>query len=255
MFRILYSDIRKMLTHKGFRICLLVNVFYHIFTVITLMLVDHFAIGMGLSADGVAFEYASLAGMLVTASTLLTTTCEFSDGCMRNKLISGVRRYEIVLSSVITGMLQGIIHSMAACLTSTITNAVFTTGFDAYTVPEVADYWLMITLACMAIGAFSTVLILILGGGKAAYIVGLAVAVTFKIMSLRILDKLFPTSGHISITGNKLAAYRFMDMFVPYVNLSARPHYEFWCYLVGSFGLIIISTVIGILVFNKKEIS
>lgn len=255
MFRILYSDVRKVLTHKGFKICLLVNVFYHIFTVIVLKLVDFFAFRMGLSADGVAFEYASLAGLLVTASTLLTTTCEFSDGCMRNKLISGVKRYEIILSSVITGMLQGLIHSMAACLTSVISSALLTTGYDAYTVPEIADYWLMITLACMAVGAFSTVLILVLGGGKAAYIVGLAVAVTFKIMSMRILDKLYPTSGHISITGSKLAAYRFMDMFVPYVNLSSRPHYDFWVYLAGNFGLIIISTLIGILIFNKKEIS
>ena len=254
MFRILYSDIRKIFTHWGFKVCLLVNVGYHLFTVLVLKLVSVFMLKQDIDADGVAFSYASMAAFLITASTLLTTTSEYTDGCLRNKLISGVKRYEIILSDVIGGMLQGVVHSMVAMITATVTDAIFTTGFDYYTVSEVADYWLVITLSCMAIGVFSTVLIMVLGGGRSSYVVGLTVVITLRILSLRILDKLFPTAGDVTITGKTLAIYSFTDRFVPYLHLVARPHYGAESYLIGSFGLILISTVIGIILFNRKEI-
>ncbi len=254
MFRILYSDIRKIFTHWGFKVCLLVNVIYHLFNVIVLKLVSHFAFGAGIDADSVAFTYAGMAAFLVTASTLLTTTSEYTDGCLRNKIISGVKRYEIILSAVIGGMLQGVVHSLVAAFTATVTDAIFTTGFDYYTVSEVADYWLVITIACMAIGAFSTALIMVLGGGRSAYVVGLTVVITLRVLSMRILDKLFPTSGDVVITGKTLSIYRFVDRFVPYLHLATRPHYGFESYLIGGFGLIFISTVISILIFNRKEI-
>lgn len=254
MFRILYSDIRKIFTHWGFKVCLIVNISYHIFTVVLLKIVSYVVFKESIDADSVAFTYAGMAAFLITASTLLTTTSEYTDGCLRNKLISGVKRYEIILSAVIGGMVQGAVHSMAAAITATVTDAILTTGFDFYTIPEVADYWLVITLACMAIGAFSTVIIMVLGGGRSAYVVGLTLVIALRVLSMRILDKLFPVSGEVVITGKTLALYRFTDRFVPYLHLASRPHYGFESYLIGSFGLILISTVLGIIIFNRKEI-
>ncbi len=255
MFRILYSDTRKIFSLTGFRICLIANLAYQLFSMIILVVISRLAFGMQMDADGVFFQYTGFAAILVTASTLFTTTCDFSDGFMRNKLISGVRRYEIMLSAVIGGLLQGFIHAAVSSIFAVVFTPIFCTGFTGYTISEAAEYWLIITLASMAIGVFSTVLIMVLGGGKASYVVGLVISISMSIFSLRVIDQLFPSKGNCSLTGIKLMVYRFFDRFVPYMYFASRPHYEFSDYLMGSLGLIILSTIIGILIFNRKELN
>ena len=255
MFRILYSDTRKILTHSGFKICLIINITYPLITLLLLKLLQLFINRGDINADSVAFLYASFASLLVTASTLLTTACEFSDGCIRNKLISGAGRHEVVISAIIGGMFQGLIHTMTAFVTSVFMCLVFTTGFDGYSISEVADYWLVITFAAMAIGAFSTMIVMVMRGGKLSYVISLVISVGMNIGSMEVLDKLFPSAGKFDLVGSKLLIYTSIDRFVPYMYLAVRPHYGFGSYIAGTLGLIIISMAIGIIIFNKKEIS
>ena len=122
------------------------------------------------------------------------------------------------------------------------------------TVAELADYWLINTMACVAIAVFSTMLIMILGGKKISYIVGIALAVGFNIFNMEVNDKLYPTQGSCSLSGMKLAVYNFYDRFVPYSYLSMRPHHSILIYLAGAAGMIAVSVIIGMFIFNNKEI-
>lgn len=254
MFRILYSDMRKLLHDRGFLATLSVNVFYPLVLTLFLVAISAFFYHEKIMADQVCFQYQSIAIFLITASTLLFTMSEYSDGCIRNKIISGARRRDIFLSAAVMGGFQGVVHSMTGCITALVIRLLFSGEYQTYTIPEIADHWLITTMACISIGVFSTMLIMILGGKKASYIVGLFIATFMKIMSLEVIDKLYPEQGHCSLKGAKLAIYNFIDRFVPYTHLSIRPHRPFMEYLAGSTGLILLSLAIGLILFNQKEI-
>ncbi|MCR4690724.1 MAG: hypothetical protein K5739_05240 [Lachnospiraceae bacterium] len=254
MFRILYSDMRKLAHDRGFLATLSVNVFYPLVITLFLMAISQIFYHERLFADQVCFQFQSIAIFLVTAGTLLFTMSEYADGCIRNKIISGAKRSDIFLSAAVMGGFQGVLHSFTGCLTALLIRLLLTGEYQTYTIPEVADYWLITTMACASIGVFTTMLIMIFGGKKASYILGLFIATFMKIMSLSVLDKLYPEKGHCRLTGAKLAVYNFIDRFVPYTQLSFRPHRPFTDYMAGSAGLIILSLVIGLILFNRKEL-
>ncbi|WP_026529159.1 hypothetical protein [Butyrivibrio sp. VCD2006] len=255
MFRNLYADTRNILLSRGFHIALRVIAIYQIFYFLLIKIVFIFALKQTMAAEEVAFIFANIAAFLVTAATLYISEREFSNGCIRNKIISGVRRTDAFLSAVIGGMLQGALYAMFACVISTVISVLFTGGYMTFSPPEIADYWLIITMACMTIGAFSTSLIMIFGGSKICYVIGLLIAFVIKVTNAFVLDALYPTKGFCKLTGTKLMAYRFIDRFIPYSYLASEPHYDMPSYLIGCGGLLIISVVIGLIVFNKKELS
>ena len=151
-------------------------------------------------------------------------------------------------------MLQGVLLSIVAFVSSMAVLPMFTEGFMNYTIPEIEDYWLLITLSCMSVGAFSTALIMIFGGSKISYVAGLAIAFVMKVLDTYVLDKLYPEKGNCTLTGAKLFLFKFIDRFIPYSYFSMEPHWDTLSYLVGCLGLILISTAVGLFVFDKKEI-
>lgn len=48
------------------------------------------------------FNYGTISTFLIFASTLITTTSDYSDGCIRNKIISGASRVNIYLSGALS---------------------------------------------------------------------------------------------------------------------------------------------------------
>ncbi|MCR5339488.1 MAG: ABC transporter permease [Lachnospiraceae bacterium] len=253
MLRILYSDIRKTILSQAFQGCMVANASYQLLTVIVMKVITEVFFHMNMAADDVAFCFATIAIFLVTASTLITVS-EFADGTMRNKLISGAKRSEVFFSGLFTGMLQGFLLAASAFLLSTVCSLLLTTGFEGFTVSEMADFWIVITISCMAIGAFSTALIFCFGGAKISYVIGLAIAFGMKVFSMYLQDQLYPESGKCLLKGAKLVSFRFIDRFVPYSYLSMRPHWDFGSYFAGTIGLVAISAVIGAAVFQRKEL-
>ena len=254
MFKVLYADTRKLFYQKGLREGLAGVSLYIIGYVVLIKLVLFF-VGGELYADEIHSAYAGLAVFLISGCTLVSTVSDYSDGCIRNKIISGAGRPAVFLSALITGGTQAVLLSAAAFVESHILSGIFTKGgLMTMTVAELADYWLIITMACVAVAVFSTMLIMILGGNKISYVVGIALAVIFNIFNLEVSDKLYPTQGSCTLSGSKLLLYRFYDCFVPYSYLSMRPHHSTFIYLAGAAGMIALSVIIGMLIFNNKEI-
>lgn len=254
MFRNLYADTRKIFFSRGFSGGISAILVYQLLGSLLLWLLTVLLVEGQMASEDIAFSFTTIAAFVVTASTLFVNQGDFEDGCIRNKLISGVKRSDAFLSAVISGMLQGVLLSFVAFVASMITLPIFSKGFMNYTIPEVADYWLIITMSCMAIGAFSTAVIMIFGGSKISYVVGLAIAFVMRVLDTYVLDKLYPEKGHCTLTGAKLVLFKFIDRFIPYSYLSMEPHWDTISYIVGCGGLILISTLVGLFVFSKKEI-
>ncbi len=254
MFRNLYADTRSILLSRAFRLALWAIAFYQVFYLAFEKALYTFFVGTAMGADDIAFIFNSIAAFVVTAATLFITDREFSNGCIRNKLISGVKRTDAFLSAVCGGMLQGAIYTIFAFVLSSILSGLFTIGFIGFSIPEAADYWLVTIMSCIAIGAFSTALVMMLGGNKLSYVIGLLLAFVMKVWDTFILDKLYPEKGFCKLTGTKLAVYSFVDRYIPYSYLITRPHYDMASYVIGCLAMVILSVVIGLIVFNRREL-
>ena len=254
MFRNLYADTRSILLNRGFRFALAAIVSWQLLFLLFVWLIQTLFFKEALTAEDVGFSFSSVAVFLVTGSSLYISGDAFSSGCIRNKIISGARRTELFLSAVCGGMFQGVMYSMLACVVSVMVSLLFTAGYMSYSIPEIAEYWIVITMACAAIGAFSTALVMSLGGNQLSYIIGFALAFLLNVVSARIVDKLYPADGLCALTGTKLAVYSFFDRFIPYFYFTATPHYGMGNYVSGCAGLILTSLAAGWIVFRKKEL-
>ena len=253
MFRNLYADVRSILLSRVFGLAMIFILVGQILNLIVAKVI-YYVIDANVAAESIAYVYSSLAAFLVTAATLFITDREFSNGCIRNKLISGVKRSDAFLSAVCGGVLQAVIYTMFACVVSLVLSKLFTLGFMINTTSEIANRWLVTTMACVAIGVFSTSIVMMFGGNKASYVVGLFIAFAIKVWDTRILDKLYPDKGRCTLKGAELVIDRFIDRYVPYSYLVEEPHYDMGSYIIGCSAMIIVSIVIGLIVFNKRDL-
>ncbi len=255
MFKLLYADSRKLLYHSGMREGLITIAGYLVGYTLLMKIIAGY-MGSDIVADDIHTAYRSVGILFITACTLMTMVSDFTDGCIRNKLISGARRSEVFLSAEIIALFEGVILTASACVISFILSLLFTKGgLQTMTAAELADHWLISTMSSVAVSVFSTMLIMLLGGNKLSYIVGMVLAIGTHIFNMEVIDKLYPETGLCTLTGAKLAFYRFYDSYVPYAYLSMRQHNGMMSYTLGSIGTILISLIAGLVLFSRKEIA
>lgn len=255
MLRMLYTDFRSTLLNKGIKILMLIFAAYIIGYVLLLNAIIAFlGTGSVLSADEVLMVYNESSIFVVTAATLIVYVGEFTNGSIRNKLCSGAKRKEIVIAALINSAFISVLMSVFCQLLEIILAIIFSSGLSSMTLSEAAFSLLETTLSSVAIAVFSASIIMIMGGSYASYIVGLGVAFAFKIFGIVVMRALYPDYGPVTITGIKLAVYRFYDRFVPYSRCTGMPRWDIQSLLMGCAGLIIISVVMGLIVFDKKEL-
>ena len=254
MLKLLYTDLRNILYSMGIKLCILASLVYLVGTVVVSEIILHF-FDAQMYADQIVTVYPSISIFVVTAATLLIYIREYSDGIIRNKMCSGAKRTNIFLSAVISSAFIAFMMSAINQIVSTITALVLTEGFYNMTASEIAFSFLDNIIASVAIAVFTTTLIMIMGGKNVSYVIGLGIAFVFKLISMEVLDKLYPDKGLCQLTGFKLSLYTFYDRFIPYAHSDGNPRWGLGSTLAGSLGTIIIAMVIGLIVFNKKEIN
>lgn len=255
MLRIFYADLRSMIRNKGFLSCIGGMVMYVAgFTVLLTIILKGFMGGGMLVAEEIMGTYSDVAVLFIAATVLMAFNIDYSDGIIRNKMICGVKRSGIAVSVVSCGCIAGVALCITSVVSSCIMSLFFSTGLSTLTVTEAVDSILVLTLASMAVGAFSTFLMVLFGGTKGTYVSGLLIAFIFKLIGMEVAEKLYPEQGECLLTGTKLMLYRFYDRFVPYAHFSFYRRWAFTDYLIGSIACIIISYVLSVLVMNKKEI-
>ncbi len=255
MLRIFYADLRNTLHNRGFIGCCFGMGVYMLFSAALLWVVLHVFLEEGtLIGEDILDSYDSLAILLITGGSLAVFSGDYTGGIIRNKLISGAKRRDIAISAITCGGLIGVLLCIVYVIAGVVMVPIFTEGLMTLRVSEVADVFLVFTLASMAVGAFSTTLVLVLGGSKASYVVGLLMAFFIKITNIEVCEKLYPEKGLCTLQGAKLFLYRAFDRFVPYSYFSLMTRWKFTDYLIGSLCLILLSYIIGIVLFQKKEI-
>jgi ABC-type transport system involved in multi-copper enzyme maturation permease subunit len=215
--------------------------------------IDHFR---GAAPEYVDTELSGQAGTAAIAIAILVTSFvvkEFSDGAIRNKISSGAKRSDIFLASVITMCIAAFIMQAISMASVIISGNAFTAGFQT-SFKDIVMINLCYLIAVLAITVFDTALMFIMSGNNVSLFAVTILAVIVKLASIMILEDLYPESGEVIISGSRLEVFTFIDKYVPFMHLLGFPRFNWDAYLIGGAVLTVVSIILGLVIFEKKDL-
>lgn len=254
MYRMLCGDLRRLFKSKIFYMALVLYAF--IYTSSTPFIMWVIGLFTHQAPDYADMELKGQPGTAAIAISIFIATFiikEFSEGAIRNKLSSGAKRSEIFLSSVITMSVAAVMIQAVSLLSIIISGNTLMAGFLS-SPKEIIVMNVYYIIAVVSIAIFDTALIYILGGNHVSLFVGAVISVIMKLAAIMVLEDLYPETGETLISGSRLAVFSFIDKYIPYMHLAGFPRFGWSAYVIGGGGLIILSLLIGLVVFEKKDI-
>jgi len=199
-------------------------------------------------------NYSRTSALYIAIAATFFLYTEINEGILRNKIVSGKKRTEILLSYSFTMVVYAVILQVAAELSTLVSMAALGAKFILPSWTIVFEMIGIHAAAGVAIAIFFTVLYCVFCTTRAAMILPALVAVCSRIGLIYVLDKLYPESGVCTLTGAKLAVFTFIDRFIPFSYLVTVPHWDLKNYALGCGSMIALSLLIGIPVFKRIDV-
>ena len=185
MLRILYSDLRFLLKNLGFKLTIAAAMLYVLGFVVILKIIMYFVNdGSFIYGEDILSAYNDIAFIFITTISVILFSADFTNGTIRNKLISGLKKSEIFVSSVISGMVASVIMTVIVTLFEALLSIIFSEGFMTYNLAELSDNLLMLMVTAASVGAFMTMIVLVFGGKKMSYFAGFVTAFFLTILKM-----------------------------------------------------------------------
>lgn len=127
MTNLLSAGFSRLFKNRTFYICVIVMALYGVLSAISVL--DD-PPEFTTSLDEIFFEYCSLIPVLMSVFCAMFIGTEYSDGTMRNKLITGHKRATVYMSNYIIGAAAGLMM-YAACIVTCLGFGLPTLGFFA----------------------------------------------------------------------------------------------------------------------------
>lgn len=178
---------------------------------------------------------------------------EFGDGTIRNKIVSGKSRLQILFSYCIVNSLVAIVIQVVSAVSALLVDLVFRVEIGVE-FTELLYFIAVSSLAEVAVTVLYTSIIICFCTNKAGVAIPAVIALFMKIALLVIIDALYTDSGIPKVTGAKLSGYTFFDRYISFSHLTGPLRWDIGSYLIGSIALIIISVIVGSVVFSKKNL-
>lgn len=254
MLNTLRVDIKRYLMTKSFIIfAILIAFLQPLFTEIVMLLV-----GGAMKADfdvtiNNFADYSTLASIFLAIVITMFLHSEVGEGIVRNKLISGKKRYQVLISycvvnSAVAAILQ-IISIFAVVIVAICSGSTISVQVD-----EVIRYTCVTVLAGIAISVLYTAAYLCFCTNKMAIAIPGFIAVFMKICQFVILDATYTESGVPKVSGITLKIYEGIDRFVAFFHIDPPLRHDNASYLIGNIILIIASILVGSIVFSRKDL-
>lgn len=253
MRRVLYADMFNAFRNPIFKSSMALALLYPLLNALLFKLIYSFFDG-DLPGEDVLTSYSSIASILISVAIVLLLVNDFTDGAIKNKVINGVRRTHIAFSAIATGTIVSALMCMCACVSQTIVIRFLTTGFSSLTAYDVSSYYIAQFASSVAVAVFMSSIVTIFGGTKIPYFLGLVLAFFFKVANTMVSLKLYPESGHITITGTRLAVYTLYDRFCPFAYFTGTLNHPISDCFIGCAVFIIVPILIALPVFKIKEL-
>ena len=220
----------------------------------TIMVVVEHAMHMDSAVSLTDFSnYSSMAPFILAALITVYLHGEAGEGIIRNKIIAGKKRYQIVLSYCIVPAVLAAAIQVVSVLATTIVPLIVGKTFEV-TVEEVIRFTWVSTLAEVALCVIYTSLFLCFCTKEIAAGIPAAFAILAKIVLVFVIDALYTPSGVAKVSGFTLKTYEAIDRFVPFSHLTGALRWDDISYIAGNLAAIVIFGIAGIVVINKKDL-
>ena len=255
MLSILYSDLRKSLNSRTVKLGFAVSAGVPVFAYVLYRIIYKLAgFNSPVYGDSALLGYQCIAIFEVAAVITAIFTSDFNDGIIRNKIASGATRTSVLVSGVLTSVIISLTFTIASALVAYLVTALLTPGFETFTWVEATDYILAMTISESAIAVVSAVILFCLEGKKIAVTIPLGLAFLSYIFSSIVMEKLYPQNSVCTLTGLRLTVFTLYDRYCPYAHLVGTMRWNFGSYVIGSGIFVIVFMVLGLLIFNKKDL-
>ncbi|MCR5719400.1 MAG: hypothetical protein K6F84_02445 [Lachnospiraceae bacterium] len=256
MLRILNADLRELLKNKLFYLYAAGAFVYPLVLLGVYKIVIHFLNdGSAVYVDDILTAYPTLSIFLVTVMIIALLVPGFKDGTLRNKMMAGVTRSEIVISMMLTATVATVILAGCGFLSTFGIGCLLTKGFSELTLGSALLYYLLTVLSEIAIGVFVVALITVFGGSNLALVVPLVVAFICKVITAIVEDKLFPEQGECVLKGARLTVYTLYSKYSAYAHLMGPTRWGAFEISMGALFLTTVSFIVAIAVFNKRDLA
>ena len=252
MINLLYSDLHRVLKGKVFSLGLALIFGYTFFVSLVLKLIL-MTIDANLTSDDVLTSFTTSAPFFIAASILFLFIGDFNDGTIRNKIMCGAPKRSVAASAIALGGMISAVFVIFSQISGIAIAKILTDGYEAMTAADIADFCLRNLIAAAAAGCFMTMILMILGGTKIAYVAGLVVTFLFRVATAQVADKLYPETGYTLLTGTKLQIYTLYDRYCPYSFFTGVNYHDLGKCLIGCIILILFSFAVGMIVYEKRE--
>lgn len=197
--------------------------------------------------------YTSMAAIYLAVFVAAFLYAETGEGIVRNKIISGTKRSHILFSYCITNSLVAVILQVLSTISTVVVPVLVHSKFEC-NLQEIIRFVEISSLAGAAISVLYTVLFICFCTSKVSVAIPASVAILMKIILIIIMDALYTSSGVPKVTGSTLASYELFDRFWAFSHLTGMLRWDNASYLIGNIALIVISIIVGVIVFAKKNL-
>ena len=254
MYRMLCGDLRRLFSSKLFYLGLIFYAF--LYTAINPFIMWIINMFIHQKPDFADMEIKGQPGTAAIAIAVFVTAFvmkEFTDGAVRNKLSSGAKRIDIYFSSVLTMIVATIAIQAVSIVSLLISGNVFLAGFVT-PLTDILQINVVYLIAAISLTIFDVTLVFIFAGNNASLFTAPFIAVAMKFVAMMVLEDLYPESGEVLISGTRLAVFGFIDKYIPYMHLIDFPRFNWSAYIIGGAVLSAVSLILGIVIFEKKDL-
>lgn len=256
MINAIKVNLRKLLIGKTYlSIMFAVGVMYPL-VVLLFMKMIYAIINQQYVLELSVFEaYSTYATFVIAFGVTKFFHSEFQDGVLRNKLVSGQRRKEVFLSSCFVSSVFAVITQIVSILTIFVFAWMTGISMSEIVFGEVMEYTFVMVLAGIAVSVFYTAIYMCYGNSRIVIAVPMGISIFVRIMLMYIMDKLYPQTGVCKLTGTRLFVYQMIDKYSPYAYFFDNIRWNLGTYVIGSGLLTVASLIIGLIIFQKKDLA
>ena len=257
MAKILRADCYRMYAKKWLWLCTLAMM--ALSAVFCIM--QHTAMDYEVSLDRVVFLPMSFYGVMAAALIGIFVGDDFSDGVIRNKIVSGITKRSIYFSTLLTCCSGGIVVYL---MTIAVSLGIGVHWFQInVTAGEIAYYAALGFLTCLTYCSVYSMLAMLIQNKTHAIAVCMILSFGMLFLSLHTNSILVQTeyeSGVLNphfVNGLKKAAYEFLHDLNPTgqaVQLSMMQCLNTVRYVLVDVGLIVLTSALGSFAFRRKDI-
>ena len=254
MYKLFVSEIRRHVRSRIFRwMMIAVSIGFNMLTGGAMKL-GEIAFGKIHPTPEIIFSMVpTIMPVLIGVYVIISENREFSEGTIRNKLVSGSKRGDILTAAVLSQVMCMVAAATVFVLFSLASGRILFGDFGI-TMNDIIALSVVYLLASAALTVFYTGIQFIIGNSRSVIVISLVIALANQTIAGELFRKLYPESGECSLSGIRFSMLSIYDRFIPFAYFTGPVRYDMWIYVVGAVLFSTMSFAVSSIIFERTDI-